>query len=359
MNLKSIITAASLALLPLSASAASLIVPVAGTGPGANGSQWQSELTLHNGGGSAIPASLIYHDGAGATAPVTISIPARATISLADVVKTKFGRETGTGAIEVVVADNLASRVAVTSRTFNSSPAGEFGQDIPAVKASDAAAAGDVTVLNGPSSAEAYRFNFGLYAVADATVTWELLRADGTLAATKAATYTGGTQTQYNGGISALFGVEAKNGDAVHANVTAGSAIFYGSAINNASGDPSFVPGVKTRQEIRINFNGVDVDEDGVVDVKDADRDGVLDGSIEIFTSMGFPNYFRVVASGENGEPATFEILDAGNDAMLIDNIGTISWAPSAAVRGETGSLKVRITAGGSTAVVTIPVNYR
>jgi len=359
MNVKSIITAASLVLLPLTAGAASLIIPAAGTGPGANGSQWQSEVTLHNSSAVANTATLTFHDGTGASAPLAIALPARTTTSIDDIVKTKFGREAATGAIEVAIPDADFARVAVTSRTFNVSTSGEFGQDIPAVKASDAAAAGDLAILTAPSSVDAYRFNFGLYAVADADVTWELVRADGSIAAAKELSYTGGTQLQYGSGVSVLFGAEAKDDDVVQATVTRGSAIFYGSAVNNASGDPTFVPGIKTRPEIRVNFEGVDLDENGTVDIKDADRDGVLDAAIDIHTEQGFPNYFRLVAAGEHGEPATFELVDAGTDAQLIDAIGTVVVAPGVALHGQSGSLKVRITAGGSSAVVTLPLNYR
>ena len=179
-----------------------------------------------------------------------------------------------------------------------------------------------------------------------------------TMAAEKELSYTAGTQTQYASGVSAIFGAEAKNDDVVQASVTKGSAIFYGSAVNNASGDPTFVPSIKTKPEIRINFEGVDLDENGSVDIKDADRDGVLDQAIDVFTGQGFPNYFRIVASGEHGEPATFELVDAV-DAQLIDSNGTVIMAPSASLHGASGSMKVRITAGGSTAVVTLPLNFR
>jgi len=359
MNLKSFLTAASIAILPLTASAASFIVPAAGTGPGANGSQWQSELTLHNVSASPFTASIIFHDQNGASAPVTVSIAARSTTTLADIVKNSFGISARTGAIEVAVADADLEHLAVSSRTFNTSPSGEFGQDIPAIKSSDAAAPGDLAVLSAPSAVDRYRFNFGVYAVTDAKVSWSLLRADGTVAAQKDVTYSAGKQIQYASGVNTFLGVEPKNDDTLHASVTGGSAIFYGSAVNNASGDPTFVPSVKAREEIRINFVGVDVNGDGVAEAKDADRNGVVDSPVDVFTSTGFPNYFRIIASGEHGEPATFELIDAGTDAMLIDANGTFAWAPNGALRGGTGTLKVRITAGGSTAVVTIPANYR
>jgi hypothetical protein len=357
MNLKSILTAASIALLPLTAGAASLIVPAAGSGPGANGSQWRSELTLHNSSAHSVTASLIYHDGNGGTAPVSTTVASRATTSIADVVLSKFG-VTGTGAIEIILDDADAPKVTVSSRTSNFSNHGEFGQDIPAIAATDAAKTGDVTVLAAPSSSTNYRFNFGVYAQQDSSVHWELLRADGSLAATKDVSYGVGTQQQYNTGIQALFGVDEQNNDAIQATVTKGAAMFYGSAINNLSGDPSFVPGLRTRQDIRINFIGVDINQDGKAELFDADHDGVLDQPVDIF-SIGFPTYLRILATGENGEPVTFELLDSPRDAMLMDASGTVAYAAGADVKGTKTVLRVRATAGANSVVLTIPVNIR
>lgn len=359
MNVRNLIAASTLALLPLSAHAASLIIPAAGSGPGANGTRWESELTLHNVSSRPIDVSLIYHDAAQASAPVAVTVASRSTISFADVVRTKFGIDSGTGAIEIVVADNDASKLAVTSRTFNNlSGDAELGQDIPAVASADAAKAGDLTVLAGPSSVAKNRFNFGIYTASAATVHWELLRADGTLAATRNITYAAGRQNQYNGGIVSLFNAAAQDGDVVHATLTEGTAIFYGSAINNSTGDPTFVPGVRTREDVRINFAGVDLDENGSVDVADANHDGVLDAPVDIFTST-FPNYFRIVAVGENGESVAYELVDAPVDALLIDSNGTVSFAPGADVAGTAGELLVRATTGSSTTVLRIPVVYR
>lgn len=353
------IAASTLALAPLSAHAASLIVPAAGSGPGANGTRWESELTLHNVSSFPIAGLLVFHDATHTSAQVPFSINARSTVSIEDVVRTKFGIESGTGAIEIVVDDRDASRLTVTSRTFNDvSEDGELGQDIPAIAVADAAKSGDLTVLATPASATRNRFNFGLYAATDATVHWELLRADGTLAASKEVSYPAGRQTQYNSGVASLFGAEAQDGDAVHATLTKGTAIFYGSAINNFTGDPTFVPGIRAREDIRINFAGIDLDENGTVDVADANHDGVLDAPIDIFTST-FPNYFRVVAEGEHGEAVTYELVDAPVDALLIDGNGTISFAPGADVAGTNGELLVRATAAGNTAVLRIPVHYR
>ena len=359
MKVRNLIAASTLAILPLSASAATFIIPVAGSGPGANGTRWQSEITLHNVSSRPAVGTLVYRDASTSSSPVAFNVPSRSTVTIDDVVRTKFGIENGTGAIQIDLDDDAASKIAITSRTFNDvSVNGELGQDIPAVALDDAAKAGDMTVLSAPSSVVKNRFNFGLYAATVATVQWELLRADGTLAATKQLSYAAGTQNQYNGGVASLFNAEPRDGDAIHASVTKGSAIFYGSAINNFTGDPTFVPGVRTHEDIRINFAGIDLDENGSVDVADANHDGVLDAPIDIFTST-FPNYFRLVATGENGETVVYELVDAPVDATLIDNNGTVSFAPGADVAGTTGDLLVRATSGGNTTVLRIPVRYR
>src|SRR5438132_755340 len=254
MKFRQLITAASIAILPLAASAATFIVPAAGTGPGANDSRWQSELTLHN--TSATPTTI------------------------------------------------------------------------------------------------------GIYAVTAATVRWDLVHADGTPAASVEQSYKAGTQLQYGQGIKTLLGLEEQDDDAIHAVVSSGKVIAYGSAINNQSGDPTFVPGIRARVDIRLNFVGVDLNEDGIVDVFDANHDGVLDQPIDVFTTSGFPHYFRIVVTGPNGEPATLELVDTIRDAQFID-VQTLQYASPSTLKGSTGTLKVRATAAGVSEVITIPVNYR
>src|SRR5690242_10113797 len=114
--LKRILGITSLLLLPLAAGAATLIIPAAGTGPGANGSQWSSDFIIHN--ASAQPASidLVWHDSNGAGKPQSFFIGPHTTVTSRDVVRGVFGITSGTGAIEVDVDDGAASHLAITSR---------------------------------------------------------------------------------------------------------------------------------------------------------------------------------------------------------------------------------------------------
>lgn len=356
MKYPNLITAAAFAALTVTANAATIIVPAAGTGAGANASQWQSELTLHNAAPRAIPLSISFVRGTTVFGPANVVLAARQTESTADIVKNQFGLSSATGAIVISVADREARSLAVTSRTFNVSPSGEFGQDIPAVDATDALRTGDTAAINGPSDIETTRFNFGLYATEAASIDWELVRADGTVARTKNVTYAAGSHAQYNSGIETLLGADPQDNDTVHAHVKSGRAIFYGSVIN-ATGDPTFVPGIATREDITINFTGVDLDENGSVDVRDNNHDGVLDAPVQI-TRSRFPNYFDVVAAGEFGEAVTLEIVSAPGHAELLD-ANTLIVIAGADVTGATGEIVLKATFEGSTQFITIPVTFR
>ncbi|HEX9459424.1 MAG TPA: hypothetical protein VGA84_09790 [Thermoanaerobaculia bacterium] len=356
MNFKRILITIMATILPLAAGATTLVIPASGTGPGSNGSHWQTELTLHNTSASTITATLTFHDTAGAGGTATVDVAPRATVSIADIVASRFGRSSGTGAIEVTFDSAFAQKLTVSSRTFNKSDSGEFGQDIPAVDATNVPDAGSIVVLSGPSSATDAHLNFGVYAVSAASVQWELLRADGTIAASKEVSYAAGSQIQYSSGVETFFSNLPQDNDTVHAIVTNGRALAYGSIVNNASGDPTYVPGVLARADLRINFAGVDFGDNGKISVPDADHDGVLDHAIDVQTGT-WPIAFRVVVNSTT--PAAFELLNAPSELRFFDAHGGLTWSPNALSAGTTLNLKIRVTADGTTEIITIPVNIR
>jgi len=355
MKFRNLILAAAVAALPLTATAATFVVPAAGTGPGAHGSQWQSELTLHTAAPRPVTLTVALHQGTEVLGPVEVTLQARETVSISDIVKTKFNVDSGTGALVIEVADRDARTVAITSRVANVSASGEFGQDIPSIAIADASVPGDITALTGPSTAIGNRFNFGIYAVDATTVEWVLLRANGTEAAKKEATYEAGEHAQY---ASTFLTNDAADNDTVHARVLEGKAIFYGSAINNASGDPTFIPGIQTREDILIHFLGVDLDENGTVDVFDTDGDGILDSPVALMTSA-YPNYFNVVAEGEFGEAVTYEVVSSPSHTEWLNETGTLKVVAFPEKKGQTGQIVIRATTGTSSSLLTIPVLFQ
>lgn len=358
MKLSKWITAASIALLPVAANAATYYVPAAGTGPGANNSHWQSELTLHNLALRTLTANVRFHDANGATDAVAIDVPAQGTVAVADIVKTKFGRESATGALSIEIADLDAKKLALASRTFNTSEAGEFGQDIPAVASADAPSPGDVDVLAGPSSVAAYRFNFGVFAITELHVTWQLVRADGSVGATRTETYGAGTQRQFNLGVQTLLGQAPQNNDTVRARIESGRGFFYGSAVNGATGDPTYVPGVRAREEVPLTLS-IDVGADGHTDISDVDHDGVLDINLDVRPSF-FPTTFRVIATGRENVKPVFEILSSpAAQTKFTDDNGTVFFDPSAAETANGSEIRIKVTIGADSAVLTVPITYR
>jgi hypothetical protein len=356
MKFRNVITAAAIAALPFAAQAATLIVPAVGTGTGLNNSQWASDVTLHTAAPRPVALTLTLHQGANVLGPVSVTLEPRTTLAITDIARTRFGLTGGAGALVIEASERDAKTLAVTSRTYNTTPEGVFGQDIPAVDANSASGAGDVTVIAAAADAAASRFNFGVFAIDATSVRWELVRADGTIAVTKEFSFLAGQHVQFN---SSYLGVAAEDNDTLHARVLSGRALFYGSVINS-TGDPSYVPGIRAREDIIINFAGVDIDENGTIDIADANGDGVLDAPVEIIKSL-FPEYFRIVASGEFGEAVQFEVISAPEvDADLLDNFGRLRVAAGGNIPTNTlGEIRVRATGGGSSTILVIPVKYR
>src|SRR5687768_14343251 len=358
MKLKSFSTILAIGLFTFAASAAEIVIPAAGTGPGANGSHWQSDVLLHNVAPREISLTMTLHIGTDVLGPVTVTLPARTTRHFTDVVSTLFDVPSGTGALVLDVTERDMKYLAVTSRTYNTVGSVEYGQDIPAVRAKDAAGAGSIAVMTNPATSVSDRFNFGIYAVDAATVRCDLVRADGTLAATREVSYADGQHGQYNRGIFNLLGVsEAKQGDTIYARVLSGKVVVYGSSING-SGDPTFVPSTVATEEVLLNF-GVDLDENGTIDIADTDNDGVLDGQMEVITSL-YPAYFRVVVEDEFGAPVTLEVVESEAAAEFRDSIGSMRVGAAGDLKNTTGSIVIRATsANGASTLLTIPVRFR
>jgi hypothetical protein len=359
MNFRHFIAAAAVAALPFSATAATFVIPAVGTGAGAAGSKWQSDVTLHNASPRVIGVTLTLQ---GIDVTLTddsadLTLQPRETRTIADVVKSEFGLDSAVGALVITTSDRDARGLAITSRTSNVTATSVYGQDIPAISTLNAAVTGDIAALNGPAAIANDRFNFGLYSVDAASVRWELVRANGTIADSQTVNYPAGDHVQYNSGVVSLFGATAENGDTVYARVLSGRILAYGSIVN-ATGDPSFVPAVRTRDDITIQFAGLDLDENGTVDVLDANGDGVLDRAIEIVTSL-YPEYFRVVAAGEFGETVTYQIVSTPAAAAFLDASGTMRVAPFGDVKGTTGEIVVKASSGTSETLLTIPVIFR
>ena len=361
MSLKRLVVFAAIGLLAVAANAAQIIVPAAGAGKGNANSNWQSDVMLHNAAPREITVSISFHLGTDVKGPQPVRLPAKHTLQMLDIAKSVFGVTSGTGALVIELEERDVKYLAVTSRTYNLGPdaSSDYGQDVPAINAEDAATSGEIAVLTNPTTnIGLWRFNFGIYAIEQTTVRWDVLRADGQVAATKEVTYAAGQHAQHNSGVQdpAFLATDPKVGDSLYARILSGKALVYGSAINR-TGDPTFVPSNTTREDVLINF-AVDIDEDGQLDVLDEDADGVLDAPLVVYTSL-YPAYFRIVATSEFNDPVTLEVVESEADAVFRDNNGTLRVGAAGDLKNTSGRIVIKATSNGTVSLFTIPVRFK
>lgn len=338
---------------------ADLIVPVTGTLPGAMNSSWQGELSIHNAGKAAAQLDLTLYRSAGDNLVKRVTVPARSTVSFGNVASDLFSLTSGTGALAIDVAGEAAGTIAVSSRVLNHTAGGVYGQDVPALAANDALRSGATGVIVGPATVADSRFNFGIVTLNATTIEWRLLRADGAVDATLTKEYEAGRHEQYNQGVQTLFvGATPRDGDTIHARVLSGNAFVYGSIVANGTGDPTFVPGIRVLEQFNLSLVGVDVDENGTIDIRDENGDGTLDAPIVLYAAF-LPNYFRIEARPGDGTTVHYRIDEAPRDTELIDANGTILSYPALQYKGQTSRIVVHAWDDFGSADFIIPVIIR
>jgi subtilisin family serine protease len=141
-----------------------LLVPVVARQPGRGGTRWRSSLQLVNLGDAPTPLTLRFRPRQGSAAPPSVAhlslLPGRA-VAAADVVGEIFGLELANGSLEISLPDGPAPILA-TSRTYNATPAGSYGQAVPAV----VAGIGQRAVITHVDGGGGQRTNLGVAEVA-------------------------------------------------------------------------------------------------------------------------------------------------------------------------------------------------
>ncbi len=209
---------------------------------GASNSLWRSDVRIfHPGQGGNSSIVLTYYAGNTANpTPVTrvVSIGTNQIVALDDLLLNNFGVDNGSGGLRIQSDATLL----VTSRTYNQSADGTFGQDVPAVAVSNALSASATAVFSGLSDS-GYRTNAGFFNLTSSPIdlTLTLKRPDGSVQATKPFHLDGNMMTQVN-----LFAFMSAGGTATASLTVSGSGsgsyLGYASIVDNISGDPVYVP---------------------------------------------------------------------------------------------------------------------
>lgn len=214
---------------------------------GANGTFFQTDLRLVNLAAAEAAVDLTFLpsnlDNQSAM-PVRVLIGSRESLEINDVVGNLFSVMSGVGAIRIVSESDLA----VSSRTFTPSgdPAcpGTFGQFIPASSASSAVTKGVIpNVSLSASPATGFRANFGSVNPSAGPVTVSMTLRNGSGASIGTAGVTLPPLGHFQQSVAALFAVPTLETTNAFIEVEASAPVLsYVSVVDNASGDPVFVP---------------------------------------------------------------------------------------------------------------------
>jgi len=218
------------------------------------GSSWRSDIRVFNPSTNTARYDIWFTpsrtDGTKSGRHTTIDVASGATLALADVVRRTFGYgsmagESATGAIEIRPAN--ASQIAiVTSRTYNVTTDGTYGQYMPSTLSSEFASSGTTLSLQQVAQSKSYRTNLGLVEGSGlgASVTIRIFDASGSQLA-EVPVVLGPFEQRQIDSLLAANGITADDAR-IEANVTSpnGRIAAYASVVDNATNDSTLVPGV-------------------------------------------------------------------------------------------------------------------
>lgn len=213
-------------------------VAAAAHAAGTLGSQWRTDLGLLNRQGTLAQVTIKMHV-SGTTHQLTTSVGAGVQNLLDDVVG--MMGVNGSGSLEISSSVPLY----MTSRTYNQSSAGSFGQFLDGYAPTTGIGAGQTVYLPQLSENSAYRSNIGFVNTSgsSATVKTELLSSNGTVLGQFSKTLASGESWQKNRPFSTVAGRNNISGGAARVQVESGSGVFaYASVIDNLTQDPTTIP---------------------------------------------------------------------------------------------------------------------
>jgi hypothetical protein len=226
----------------------SLYIPASAPLAGAAGSNWRTDLDLHNPGETAATVTLqLLRRNRENSAPqsVAVTIAPEASARFEDVLQQRFAFS-GAAALRI---GSSASAVMVTSRTYNDTPAGTYGQFVPAFSSSSAIGAGSEARLTGlrqtPGTTSGARTNVGAVntTAIPMAVTAELFSAQGESLGSVRVDLRAYEYRQVDRIFERVTSQTIEGGYAVLRTTTPGGRFLaYAAVIDNQTNDPVFVP---------------------------------------------------------------------------------------------------------------------
>jgi len=227
---------------------------------GALGTDWRSDLELHNVGDETAQVTIwLLKHGADNSSPesVQVTVPPGGALRLGDVLSGQFGLD-GQAALVLSVG---AGRILATSRTYNLLAAGNplglpggstFGQYIPALERSAAIDFGEqgrlIQLSHSTATSGGFRTNLGLVNTTSVAtrIEVELYTASGVLLGTVPVELPAFGYRQLNRVFANVTSGDVADGYAVVRTTTPGGRFFaYASVIDNLTGDPIAITAVR------------------------------------------------------------------------------------------------------------------
>jgi len=229
------------------------ILPVVGSAPGLRDSHWMTSLQLMNPSTMATTGRLIFRrsqtPGSEADSSMSYALAPGETKTFDDIMFAM--NETGVGSIDLASDDGVVP-IAVTTIFNDAVGAGNFGLMDMAVDPEDHSQRaageeghgtcvlrnGDSGFLIGPASAGRARFNIGVRTLGDgAVIEAKLLTSSGSVLGSVTREYPPNFMEQM--GVGTYFALPVIGGETVRVTVRSGSAIVYGSTVDNGTNDPA------------------------------------------------------------------------------------------------------------------------
>jgi len=218
-------------------------LPVAVHLPGAQGSQWRSDVALLNLGTGAATVTVTAHLSSGTIeGELSEPIPPLHQVILEDLIGQL--EASGYGAIRIESSQPLT----VTSRSYSQEADGTFGQFIDVSYGGWGLAAGEVALLQHLIQTSSFRTNIGIanFGNRSAQGTVTLVDENGYTVGALPFSLSAGGYTQFNQPFTKKFGRQVLGGTAV-IEVGAGEGVVaYASVIDNGSNDPTTIPMITT-----------------------------------------------------------------------------------------------------------------
>jgi hypothetical protein len=234
--------------VPVVITSGRVYIPASAHAAGVGTSQWVTDLEVRAEGGSNLifTIELLEKDTSNISPEVeTLSIPGGACERFTDVLSTVFDYD-GAAALRLTP---ISGKLFTTSRTYNDSAGGTFGQYIAGELEEDALQAGQEAILiqlsQSATSGTGFRTNLGFVNTTDLTV-WvrmDAYYASGLLLGSKNKKLLPYGHHQVNEVFKQWGNLNVEDGYIIVSTATSGGAFFaYASVVDNMTDDPVYVP---------------------------------------------------------------------------------------------------------------------